>query len=463
MSTIYHPGEHLFKHKHDKLRNIAWSEAGHTIDADLVPTASGSYDVGTVSLAFNDAHIDKVYLEADPTIPLQATTKQYVDVNYQNKMLADAEYYVDPTGSDITGDGSIGSPFRTIQHCIDITPKSMNGHSLTILINDGTYYESVSIKGFIGGYIDLYSSSYDPEAVTIVQQAGSYAAILAGHNSSTVNIYYLSLLVTQNNGSSVYVYESNVTYISTCLVGQSASQTNTSGITVSDVNYSIDSIADIGGSTKVESGVYLASGAGIADYDTITAGDDYVSVFAPVPLDYTGFIRTPSDAPSSDYHVANKKYVDDWVGDNLVLSGTLLPSASGTFDIGSLDKPFASGCFRKLTVGTNTIEENVYGGVTVGRLGITSNTGIEFQNLADAWAFKLLNYETGIYFNVFGGAEELIADSVVVNRRYVTGDSWQAGGISANLKSGTDQGDAGAAAGELWVDTNDDNTVKMGV
>jgi hypothetical protein len=38
------------------------------------------------------------------------------------------------------------------------------------------------------------------------------------------------------------------------------------------------------------------------------------------------------------------------------------------------------------------------------------------------------------------------------------------GGVHvANLKSGTDQADAGAAAGELYQDTNDDNTIKMGV
>jgi len=37
-------------------------------------------------------------------------------------------------------------------------------------------------------------------------------------------------------------------------------------------------------------------------------------------------------------------------------------------------------------------------------------------------------------------------------------------GIHApNMKSGTDQADAGAAAGELYADTDDDNTVKLGV
>jgi hypothetical protein len=31
-----------------------------------------------------------------------------------------------------------------------------------------------------------------------------------------------------------------------------------------------------------------------------------------------------------------------------------------------------------------------------------------------------------------------------------------------NLKSGTDQSDAGAETGEMYVDSNDDNTVKRG-
>jgi len=41
----------------------------------------------------------------------------------------------------------------------------------------------------------------------------------------------------------------------------------------------------------------------------------------------------------------------------------------------------------------------------------------------------------------------------------VTGDTF----YMPSMKSGTDQADAGAAAGELYFDTNDDNTVKMGV
>jgi len=40
----------------------------------------------------------------------------------------------------------------------------------------------------------------------------------------------------------------------------------------------------------------------------------------------------------------------------------------------------------------------------------------------------------------------------------------QDGGVHlGGIKSGTDQGNAGAAAGELYQDTNDDNTIKIGV
>ncbi len=64
---------------HSSLANKEWSAAGHTIDADVVPTASGTITLGAVDFAYDDAYIDKVYLEADPTTPLQAATKQYVD------------------------------------------------------------------------------------------------------------------------------------------------------------------------------------------------------------------------------------------------------------------------------------------------------------------------------------------------------------------------------------------------
>lgn len=64
---------------HAILSNLNWAAAGHIIDSDIVPDASGTQKIGTVILAFDEAHIDKIYLEANPTTTFQAATKGYVD------------------------------------------------------------------------------------------------------------------------------------------------------------------------------------------------------------------------------------------------------------------------------------------------------------------------------------------------------------------------------------------------
>ena len=46
---------------HNLLNNLTWSMAGHTIDAAIVPTASGTQSVGTYPLAFNEGHFDNLY------------------------------------------------------------------------------------------------------------------------------------------------------------------------------------------------------------------------------------------------------------------------------------------------------------------------------------------------------------------------------------------------------------------
>jgi hypothetical protein len=64
---------------HDLLLNLGWSVAGHIMDADIVPNASGTIDLGSLANAFAEAYIDHVHLKEDPTMPLQAATKQYAD------------------------------------------------------------------------------------------------------------------------------------------------------------------------------------------------------------------------------------------------------------------------------------------------------------------------------------------------------------------------------------------------
>ena len=59
-------------------------------------------------------------------------------------------YYVSTTGSDTNDGTSSGTPFKTIQHAIDILPKCLM-HNITINVAAGTYNELVQISGFWGG------------------------------------------------------------------------------------------------------------------------------------------------------------------------------------------------------------------------------------------------------------------------------------------------------------------------
>lgn len=73
----------------------------------------------------------------------------------------DVTLYVTNTGNDASGDGSVDSPFRTIQAAINTVPKNMGGHTVTIDIEAGTYEERLIINGFSGGrlVIGVYGRS----------------------------------------------------------------------------------------------------------------------------------------------------------------------------------------------------------------------------------------------------------------------------------------------------------------
>ena len=46
---------------HDQLSNLEWSVAGHVMDADILPTASGTIRIGSADLPFASGYFDEVY------------------------------------------------------------------------------------------------------------------------------------------------------------------------------------------------------------------------------------------------------------------------------------------------------------------------------------------------------------------------------------------------------------------
>lgn len=91
-------------------------------------------------------------------------------------------WYVDSSGSDISGDGSPGNPFRTIQHGID---QGSNGD--TVFVMPGTYYGSGNRNISTDGKELLVQSTDGPSMTFINSGIGYYGFnISSGELQSTV-------------------------------------------------------------------------------------------------------------------------------------------------------------------------------------------------------------------------------------------------------------------------------------
>lgn len=72
---------------------------------------------------------------------------------------ADVTYYVATTGSDTTGDGTQGSPFKTIQHAVDVIPSDLGSYTANVIVANGTYDEAVVIQNKHNGTLLVRSNT----------------------------------------------------------------------------------------------------------------------------------------------------------------------------------------------------------------------------------------------------------------------------------------------------------------
>lgn len=104
-------------------------------------------------------------------------------VNGRIKLSAGLTLYVATTGSDTTGDGSVGNPYRTAQKASDVLQSSydLSGNVVTISRAAGTYTDGVTVNG-------PYVGATQGAGAVIFDGAGLASTIVnAGGNTYTAN------------------------------------------------------------------------------------------------------------------------------------------------------------------------------------------------------------------------------------------------------------------------------------
>jgi hypothetical protein len=119
---------------------------------------------------------------ADTTVVLPShwnAPLQYTDVNdapsgtaavIRKTLTADTTYNVTAVGNDTTGDGSVATPWLTLQHAYDTITSSYDlaGHHATIQVGPGTYDGVMYTNSWIGGgFIDFNGDFATPSNVVI--------------------------------------------------------------------------------------------------------------------------------------------------------------------------------------------------------------------------------------------------------------------------------------------------------
>lgn len=94
-------------------------------------------------------------------------------------LTVDTTFYVATTGSDTTGDGSVGSPWATLQHASDTIANKLDlsGKTVTIQVADGTY-DGVAWYGYTGvGNIVWLGNNTTPANVIIQNGATPFGSV----------------------------------------------------------------------------------------------------------------------------------------------------------------------------------------------------------------------------------------------------------------------------------------------
>lgn len=86
-----------------------------------------------------------------------------------NRLTSDVEIFTHPVdGNDVTGDGSVNRPYKTIAKALSVIPRNLGGYKATVYLrSENAYTEDVTISGFHGGLLSFSGTASAARSVTL--------------------------------------------------------------------------------------------------------------------------------------------------------------------------------------------------------------------------------------------------------------------------------------------------------
>ena len=227
---------------------------GLTISASDCDTSTPSFSTGVLNMKLDISEADSLKLRI-----LSAWEENGILFNgawIRTGIYGHAEssaLYVSALGSDLTGDGTSGNPFYTIQKGIN---HSKDGDS--VLVYAGTYVENID---FTGKKISVIGEN---KFRTIIDgdSSGTVVTIESGEDSTTLLKAFMIRNGIAKNGGGIKITNKSNPVINHVIVHDNRSHTNGGGIYINNARASISNTIIRGNNSDgVAGGLYIGEGA----------------------------------------------------------------------------------------------------------------------------------------------------------------------------------------------------------
>jgi hypothetical protein len=327
-------------------------------DLTLTPKAGNQIILDTLHFPAQSPGANKQFLRSDGSGNLvwsDRDTSGLVIV-----IATDTTYYVATTGSDVTGDGSSGTPWATVAHAlVYLGDKWINSDAtVTIQVDDGTYTSTTQIVVThpCGKLIQILGKNTYAKTLSSVQSSSGVAGTWA---------YILNLNSVANIAVGDYVLMSGLsggtrpTYLSGCHYVSDVDVPNTRiTVTVKHPSASVASGAVVGTVVAIKTILYFSQSYGFSLGGTSLGSIDKLVLKGPGP-------------GSANYTVA------------LVCSSNANAIFGSTFGMSGWDQCISVGLGGAVMLGAVALSYVVYG-INVSQGGTVSGNNCIFSAIISA-------------------------------------------------------------------------------